>query len=166
MDFVSYFFLTKETKKRREERRNVELTPYFIFVPFLYTFFSAFLSFSILSSYSSSPSFFPRLIFLLGTSSSLHHFSHDVFLDRFLSIPRTRNRYIFPTNTFVIVVKWWTSALASTMPVPSGLFIPVFKVWKMTWFIYDHLSMVLMISERMNERLITLSLFSKRSFSL
>ena len=58
MDFVSYFFLTKETKKRREERRNVELTPYFIFVPFLYTFFSAFLSFSILSSYSSS-SFFP-----------------------------------------------------------------------------------------------------------
>lgn len=130
MDFVSYFFLTKETKKRREERRNVELTPYFIFVPFLCTFFSAFLSFSILSSYStsSSPSFFPRLIFLLGTSSSLHHFSHDVFLDRFLSIPRTRNRYIFPTNTFVIVVKWWTSALASTMPVPSGLFIPVFKV--------------------------------------
>lgn len=83
-------------------------------------------------SFPSSHFLFFWIIFLLGTSSSLHHFSlYDVScqsIDRFdihshsMQLEIDANKYIY------CVVKWWTSALASTMPVPSGTFIPVFKV--------------------------------------
>lgn len=76
------------------------------------------------------------LIFLVGTSLALHHFSFLWCLVN-RSIAQLE---IDPTNECThafIVVKWWTSALASTMPVPSGTFIPVFKVrlWRLDSFV-------------------------------
>jgi chloride channel 2 len=41
---------------------------------------------------------------------------------------QTEHTSIFFHLTLYIVMLWWTSALASTIPVPSGVFIPVFKM--------------------------------------
>lgn len=41
---------------------------------------------------------------------------------------QTDHTSIFFHLSIYIVMLWWTSALASTIPVPSGVFIPVFKM--------------------------------------
>ena len=41
---------------------------------------------------------------------------------------KTDQTSIFFHLSFYIFMLWWTSAIASTIPVPSGVFIPVFKM--------------------------------------
>ncbi|RWS07156.1 chloride channel protein 2-like protein [Dinothrombium tinctorium] len=52
----------------------------------------------------------------------------DVETQQILKDWTTNHSNFYIHLTFYIFMLWWTSTLASTIPVPSGLFIPVFKM--------------------------------------
>ena len=74
---------------------------------------------------------------LFSSSSSVEHFfsnktwlseNPDTETKEILKHWQTEDTNIFFHLGLYILMTWWTSALASTIAVPSGVFIPVLKI--------------------------------------